>query len=1248
MRLATTVAFMSGAMALANSSGIGLPLVFIPNAGQTSPEILYMVQTPDVRAGFAKDGAVFQLAGAQLRMRFDGANPMVALEGAEAVAGRANFLSGPDRGSWKTNLPVFAKVAYRNLYPGIDAVYAGAGRQIKSEFRLAPFADPGWIRMRYEGAASVRIGAGGALLVERGATVLREDPPEAFQITGDGSRREVAAAYRLLEDRTVGFELGPYDPTRPLVIDPAITYSTYLGGSGMGAVTGVAIDGAGNLYAAGWTEAFNFPIFGAYQAVNRGGVDAFVVKLNAAGNGMFYATYIGGAGDDRAAGIAVDSSGQAHVAGATGSSDFPLAAGIRSSMMGGKEGFALKLNAAGSGLIYSTFLGGSGYDVATAVAVDAAGAAYYAGDTQSTDGLLRNATQGVHGGRTDGFIVKLSAFGVLEFGTFLGGSSDEHIGGIAVDSSGNLHVAGGTDSANFPVTAALQGIKAGGQDAFVAKIRTAAPTAVLWSTFLGGGSGSAAAPEQANGIALDGNGNVYVTGVTSSVNFPVSTGALSATYAGSRDTFLTKINAAGSARIYSTYIGTLGFDWGHAVAVDGSGNAYVAGYTSSASFPSVGALQGVFGGLYDAFVMKVSAAGNSLLFSTLYGGSGADQASAIAVDAAGNIYVGGQTSSVNFPLHNALQSSNAGGNIGWLARFGEPPGPPPQPPAAESADLVIGPGYATTVTAVFSHASGASSITSAAVLLGNSTSLDFACHVTWDPAASVFRLSQDLASQGSTPVPPGSGSAENNQCTLMGHGSSALASGNTLTLTLQLTLAPGFPSSGSNVLFIRAAAGSADTGWVAMGGMPRPSADSVSPSAGSGASRNFTFAFSDAKNALNLTGLAMLFGTPPNFANSCYIVYDRLAGTVALLYDSAAGSSSRPLGSSQTLENSQCAVGPVTVTISGQSLLIDAAITFKPAFNGTQSIYMYAAEVGQNTGWQQRGTFTVATGGAPQAVGVSPSAGGGSNALLSFTAADLGGSGFISGMAILIAPSLDFNNACFLNYDRAVGVVTLAYDTAVNGSSPVALGSNTAVSNSQCALRGAGSSVSFGATTATLTLDLAFRPEFAGTKNIYLLAAELGVNSGWQWVGTWTVTAAPPTVDSISPSNGSGSGDMFTVTATDPNSAANVSGISLLFTNAGPADACWVYLDAVEGRIGLYSDDLSVLQFKVLGSSATLQNTRCAVGYSVRNTSGNAVSLTVYVLFQSPVFAGVKTVYGQAHTASVSSGWVAKGSWTVP
>jgi hypothetical protein len=1242
------LALIGGAMALANSSAISLPLVFIPNAGQSSSEILYMVQTPDVRAGFAKDSAVFQVDGAQVRVRFAGASPEAAPEGAETLGGRANFLIGADRSGWKTNLPVFAKVVYRNLYPGIDAVYAGAGQHLKSEFWVAPSADPGLIRMRYEGAASVRIGDDGALLVESAATVLREDPPEVFQIAEDGSRVALAASYRLLDDHTAGFELGPYDRARPLLIDPAITYATYLGGSGMGAVTGVAIDSAGNLYAAGWTEALNFPIFGAYQAVNRGGVDAFVVKLNAAGNGMFYATYIGGTGDDRAAGIAVDASGQAHVAGATGSSNFPLAAGIRNSMMGGKEGFAVKLNAAGSGLIYSTFLGGAGYDIATAVAVDAAGSAYYAGDTQSTDGLLMNATQATHGGRMDGFLVKLSAFGVLQFGTFLGGSNDEHIGGIAVDSSGHVHVAGGTDSPNFPVTAAVQGAIGGGQDAFVAKIRTTSPPTVLWSTFLGGASGSAAAPEQANGVALDANGNVYVTGVTSSANFPVSNGALSATYAGSRDVFLTKLSATGLTRVYSTYFGTLGFDWAHAAAVDGSGNAYVAGYTSSASFPSVGALQGVFGGLYDAFVIKVSAAGNSLLFSTLFGGSGADQASAVAVDSAGNIYVGGQTSSVDFPVRNALQVSNTGGNIGWLARFGEPPGPAPQPPVAESASLVIGAGYASTVTAVFSHPSGASAITSAAVLLGNSASPDFACHVVWDPAANVFRLSQDLASMGSTAVAPGGGSAQNNQCTLSGQGSSAALTGNTLTLTLQLTLTPGFPSSGSNVLFIRAAAGSADTGWVAKGGLPRPSADSVSPSAGSGASQNFTFAFSDTQNALNLTGLAMLFKSSLSFTNACYIVYDRLAGSIALLYDNASGSVSRPLNSSQTLQNSQCAVGTVTVTISGQSMLINAAITFKPAFNGPQNIYMYAAEIGQNTGWQQRGTFTAATGGAPQAVGVSPSGGGGSTALLSFTAADLAGSSFITGMAILIAPSFNLNNACYLNYDRAVGVVTVAYDTAANGSSPVVLGSNTVVANSQCALRGAGSSVSFGATTVTLTLDLNFRPAFAGTKNVYLLAAEPGVNSGWQLVGTWTVTAAAPTVDSVSPSSGSGGGDMFTVTVTDPGSAANISGISLLFTNAGPSNACWVYLDAVQGRIGLYSDDLSVLQFKPLGSSATLQNTRCAVGYSVRNVSGNSVSLTVYVLFKSPAFTGLKTIYGQGHTASLSSGWVPKGSWTVP
>ena len=387
-----------------------------------------------------------------------------------------------------------------------------------------------------------------------------------------------------------------------------ISYSTYLGGTAQSAVTALAVDAAGDLYAAGWTEAIDFPVSNAIQAVNRGGVDAFVFKLNPAGSTLLYATYIGGRGDDRASGVAVDASGQIYLAGSTASTDFPLASPIRPALGGSRDAFAVKLNAIGNLLVYSTYLGGSGYDAATAIAVDAAGNAYIAGDTQSTDFPLLNPVQSVFGGKTDAFVTRLTSAGAISFSTYLGGNNDEHAGGVAVDASGNIYLAGGTLSANFPLTAPLQATNGGSQDAFVTKISTS-PVALVYSTYLGGTGGQVGSPEQANAIAVDSAGAAYVAGVTNSGNFPVTAGAFQTTFNGVQDAFVTKLNAAGSAKLYSTYLGSYSFDWASGIAIDSGGNAYVAGYTSSAGFPVVGGVQAGFNGFYDAFVSKLNPLG---------------------------------------------------------------------------------------------------------------------------------------------------------------------------------------------------------------------------------------------------------------------------------------------------------------------------------------------------------------------------------------------------------------------------------------------------------------------------------------------------------------------------------------------------------------------------------------------------------------------------------------------------------------
>jgi hypothetical protein len=1252
MRYLTTLLFLAaGFTTFAADTEHSLPIFFVPNSGQTNPLIRYIVQTREMSAGFALDSAIFQIHGTQLREHFASANPSVAIQGLDTMAARANFLIGDDPAAWHTSLPTYRGIIYRNLYSGIDMTYTGDDPKMKSEFLIAPGADAGQIRLEYPTADRVFVDDHGDLVVRAGAAELREQAPTAYQ-EWDGVRHPVRAAYRILGD-IAAFDLADYDVTRPLVIDPVISYSTYIGGTAQSAITALAVDTAGDLYAAGWTEAIDFPVSNAIQAVNRGGVDAFVFKLNPAGSSLLYATYIGGRGDDRAAAIAVDSaSGQIYIAGSTASIDFPLVSSIRPTLGGTRDAFVVKLNAIGNLMLYSTYLGGSGYDAATAIAIDTAGNAYIVGDTQSTDFPLVTPVQPVSGGAMDAFVTKLNSAGALSFSSYLGGANDEHAGGVAVDASANIYVAGGTFSVNFPLAAPLQAANGGSQDAFVTKISTS-PAKLVYSTFLGGTGGQIGSPEQANAIAVDSAGSAYVAGVTNSINFPVTPGAFQTIFNGVEDAFVTKLNAAGSAQLYGTYLGSSSFDWASGLAVDSNGNAYVAGYTSSAGFPVVSPVQPGFNGFYDAFVSQLNPQGNGLTFSTMYGGTGADQANAIALDTLGNMFIGGQTSSLDFPLQGAIQSSNVGGSTGWVARLGVTAGPP-QIPAANSVAPSSGSGNTVTFTAQYSHPAGATSLTTVGLLLNTTASLNFACYVTYSPATNLFTLANDDGSTGGS-ANPGGANLQNSQCMLNGAGSSANLAGTNLTLGISLTFQANF--AGSKTVYLFAADAHTNTGFLAKGTWsvivppPLPSADSVSPNASSGAGQTFTFVFSDTQNASNLADMAVLFNTSVSFTNACYIIYDRNAASITLLADDGVGAGSKPVSSTTVLQNSQCAVGVVSVSASGLSEILNIAVTFKGAFIGLKNIYMFASEATVNTGWVQRGTYFVAAGGIPVANSVVPSAGFGPGQRFSFTVSDQGGSGFIVAVAMLFAPTLNLNNACSLVYDRTVNTISLAFDNPANGAAPLVPGSSTVVSNHQCTLRGANSTVVAGTTALVVTVDLVFNAAYFGAKNTYLYAAETSTNSGYATVGSWTVTGGAPTADSVVPASGSGPSPNFVFTVSDSALDLNIVGMNLLVTAGSPANlanACYLLYNRTTSTIGLYGDDGITLNTKGIGSATTLQNTQCAVGFTVVNVSGNSVSLTINLVFKSPAFSGAKSVYLQALEPNSSSGWVFRGTWTVP
>ncbi len=1232
-------------LAAAPGFSASLPLFFFPNTGQADSAVQYIVQTPDLSARFSRNTAIFQGHRQQIGVRFLNANPAVSIGGIEPLTAKINFFFG-DSG-WKTDVPSYSKIRYHDLYPGIDTVYGGTGRQVKSEFLVSPGASPDLIRLEY--SEPVSVDAGGNLLA--GAD-FREGAPEIYQLFG-AERRKVTGRYRVLDAHTVGFEIDSYDASVPLVIDPTISYCTYLGGSGSTAITGVAVDSGGNLYVTGWTAALNFPINGAVQASNQGGDDVIVAKLNPAGSGLLYATYIGGRANDQGAAIAVDSLGQAYVTGATSSSNFPLVLSNRGGLGGTTTAFALKLNAAGNTLLYSGYLGGTVYDVGVAIAVDANSSAYVAGTTQSTNFPTLNPTQSFLGGGTDVFITRLNSAGAITFSTFLGGSGNEEAGGIAVDSLGDIFVAGGTSSTNFPVLSPLQSTLSGSQDAFVTKISFSGT--VAFSTYLGGSGGS---PQQASAIALDSAGNPYVTGVTTSSNFPVTAGAFQTTITGLQNAFVTKMTSSGQTLAYSTFLGGSSYDWGNGIAVSAVGNAYVTGNTSSVDFPQAGAVQAAFGGIYDAFVTELNFSGNSLLFSTYYGGSGSDTASAIALDQNANIFIGGQTSSSNLPLVTPIQSSNAASVTGWVLRLGVT-SLTPTVASVISVSPNSGSGSATTFTAQFADTGGGSVLTTGALLVNTSSSTSSGCYVSYNSASNLFSIYNDAGTAVLSALTPGSGSAQNDQCGISGVGSSATVSGTTLTVTFALTFAPGF--AGARTVYLEAADVSSNTGWVTEGSFTvtvlpgTPEVISLSPNSGTGVVQTFTAVYANTVIESNLTALGLLVNSSVAFTNACYIIYNVATSVVSLVTDNGSGSTSMNLGSSTTLQNSQCIVGATSVAVNGLSIAFTAGITFKGTLNGPKNIYMNAATLSSNTGWIAMGTYTIVGGGSPMTISAVPGSGSGPGERFSFTISEAGGGNFLTGAAILFASTFNLNNACYLLWDGTRNTVSLTFDNPANGQTPFTPGMPGIATNEQCTLNALNTTIVVGATQVIITMDLTFNSTFFGPKNIYLFAAEQNANSGWNTVGTWTVTGGASTANSATPTSGAGSSQTFILTVSDSSSPTNLSGMAMLFTTGPPtviANACYVVftrtINVQTTTIGLWDNTgNTTLSTKLLGSAANLFNSQCAVGFTAQAVVGDSVLLAIQIVFFKPAFSGFKSVYLDATEPSSSSGFVYQGSWTV-
>jgi len=736
-----------------------LPLSFEANQGQSDPQAkfqsrgngysLFLTDKEAVLALTKGDGtsknhvrrgtlrtqpSTYAAMTDVIHMQLVGASNNLRITGNEQLPGTANYFIGNDPSKWHANVPTYAKVKYSGAYPGIDLVYYGSQRQLEYDFIVAPGVSPKPVRLHFAGAEKLRLDSDGDLTIMAKHGKIAFHKPVIYQVK-DGQRQPIEGRFALLDRNTVGFALGQYDRSRGLVIDPRLVYSTYLGGSGGDAAVAIAVDSAGNTYIAGNTGSADFPVTGsAFQKHYR---SSFVTKFNPSGSALVYSTYLGALnGGSSADGIAVDGERNVYLTGYTYASDFPVTAGAfqtwnKAAAKQASNAFVTKLNPEGSALVYSSYLGGHGLtftlqsytstagDGASAIALDSSNNAYITGSTYSTDfPLTANAFQKVNHAVANlaynAFVAKFNSTGTaLDYSTYVGGSgvngdpgyqsgAGDSAYAIALDSQGEAYITGETQSPDFPTTSsAFQKVNKSGDTVFVTRLN-AAGSALVYSTYLGGTGGDNGG-DIAAGIAVDGQDNAYITGITYSADFPVTSGAFQTTNRAfnnlDSNAFVTKLASTGSTLEYSSYLGGSGLgvnnlsgllygDGAYGIAVDSAGDAYVTGSANSTDFPIAGNAHqvhnnGAANAATNAFITMFNPAGSTLLYSSYLGGHGfsyydeysdGDAANAIAVDASDNAYIAGYAYSTDFPVTGgAFQKvNNAAANQGtnaFVAKF---------------------------------------------------------------------------------------------------------------------------------------------------------------------------------------------------------------------------------------------------------------------------------------------------------------------------------------------------------------------------------------------------------------------------------------------------------------------------------------------------------------------------------------------------------------------------------------------------
>ena len=690
--------------ALSNDLPTILPVLFIENRGQMDSSVEYFIKTPLNNFYLTQEGITFQsfirtpdpsqrpqhipqsnqaskgsIKGENIQIVFQGKNSSTQICGLEKARTRFNFFLGNDSSEWTADVPSFKKVLYRDLYPSIDMIVSAEEGNLKLEYRIRPGGNVSDIQLRYEGISKLELNHHGDLLIGTEIGQFVEDRPLSYQ-ERLGQRTEIKCDFVIESENSIRFETGPYERNTELVIDPVLRYSTFLGGSDEELGWVVAVDDYGQAYVTGETYSLDFPTtVGSFDRTFSGDGDIFVFKIDSSGSNLLYSTFLGGANDhpdgvEGADGIAVDSAGNVYLTGWTSATDFPTTPGaFDSSFNGGGpefqvDAFVTKIDSSGSSLIFSTYLGGERDEWGNGLAIDDSSNVYVVGVTYSTNFPTTTAVfdRSHNGGVGDAFVTKLNPTGTgLTYSTFIGGSEWEEGGSIAVDSEGKAYISGYTESSDFPVTpgALSTNFNGGDSDGFVSKLSVDG-SSLVYSTFLGGSGEDGCDLDGGDGILVDPQGNVYVSGETKSSNFPATLGVFDTTFNGRWDGFVTKLNPDASGIVFSTFLGGSHNDRCSGIVAGPGGGVFVIGDTESPDFPvTPDALDGSYNGKQDVFAAQLNSSGTQLIYSTYIGGQDIDECDGLALDRTGGLYVTGWTKSADFPTTAGAFDTSQNGDV---------------------------------------------------------------------------------------------------------------------------------------------------------------------------------------------------------------------------------------------------------------------------------------------------------------------------------------------------------------------------------------------------------------------------------------------------------------------------------------------------------------------------------------------------------------------------------------------------------